>query len=73
MGKRGPKPTARKFAVLSTQVTPDLRSALEKAAKANGHTLSKEIAIRLWAGLSRPDAVAIAEIRELASRLADIV
>ena len=50
MGKRGPTPKgeyADKRAVLSTRISAELRDALERAVKQNGHTLSREVEHRL--------------------------
>ena len=50
MGKRGPTPKgeyADKRAVLSTRISAELRNALERAVKKNGHTLSREVEHRL--------------------------
>jgi hypothetical protein len=50
MGKRGPQPRgeyADKSAVLSTRISAELRAQLEKAVKASGLTLSREVEHRL--------------------------
>lgn len=50
MGKRGPAPKgeyADKSAVLSTRISADLRTQLEKAVKVSGLTLSREVEHRL--------------------------
>lgn len=60
MGKRGPKP-ADEFgdqkAVLSTRITQETREALERAADANGRTVSREVENRLRRTFSEDKAI----------------
>jgi hypothetical protein len=61
-GKRprsGRKPVhgKRKLANFSTRITPELREALEREAKGNGHSLSQEVEQRLTDSLQAPKRV----------------
>lgn len=60
MGKRGPAPKGEyvgQTAVLSTRISPELRSRLEAEVERNGKTLSREIEHRLRRSFTEDDQI----------------
>src|ERR1700733_11935022 len=78
MGKRGPKPAdnqkfAKKGATLGARITAKTRATLDKAAQANGRSLSAEVEARLadsFAAENEPESLLLAMLRECMRRSA---